>query len=151
MRETAGIQIREMLDSDLDQVAEIETGIFSEPWSRKGFADSLSLGDTLYLTALERERVAGYCGLLRSFEEADITNVAVAEEFRNRGIGRKLLQTLLEKGRGAGIERFTLEVRASNLPAIHLYESLGFETAGVRKDFYRKPKEDALIMWSRPD
>lgn len=155
MKETAeiratGIQIRKMQETDLDQVAEIEAGIFGEPWSRNGFADSLRLKDTLYLTALEGERVAGYCGLLRSFEEADITNMAVAEEFRNRGIGRELLRTLMKMGREAGIERFTLEVRVSNLSAIHLYETLGFESAGIRRHFYRKPEEDALIMWSGP-
>lgn len=142
------IIVREMQPSDLEQVAKIEKEIFSEPWSRDGFEASLQSKDTLYLTALEGERVAGYCGLLRSFEEADITNMAVAAGYRSRGIGREMLQTLMEKGREAGILRFTLEVRVSNWPAIHLYETLGFEAAGVRKHFYRKPEEDALIMWS---
>lgn len=142
------ITVREMRLSDLDQVSEIESRTFSEPWSRNGFETSLQSTDTLYLTALKGERVAGYCGLLRSFEEADITNVAVAEEFRNQGIGRNMLLVLMEKGRQAGILRFTLEVRVSNRQAIHLYETLGFASAGIRKHFYRKPEEDALIMWS---
>lgn len=141
------ITVREMQLSDLDQVARIEAEIFSEPWSRNGFETSLISEDTIYLTAFERGEAVGYCGLLRSFEEADITNVAVAAEFRNRGIGRKMLQVLMQKGREAGILRFTLEVRVSNRSAIHLYETLGFEAAGVRKHFYRKPEEDALIMW----
>ena len=143
------ITIREMLPDDLVQVAEIEKQCFSEPWSREGFAASLKSTDTLYLTALEEEQVIGYCGLLRSFEEADITNVAVGEDRRNQGIAGRLLKKLMEQGHGLGIERFTLEVRVSNLAAIHLYESLGFEAAGIRRRFYSKPTEDALIMWTK--
>ena len=143
------ITIRKMLPDDLVQVAEIERQCFSEPWSREGFASSLASTDTLYLAALEEEQVIGYCGLLRSFEEADITNVAVREDRRNQGIAGRLLKKLMEQGHGLGIERFTLEVRVSNLVAIHLYESLGFEAAGIRRGFYSKPTEDALIMWTK--
>lgn len=145
------IIVREMLPCDLDQVAEIERDTFSEPWSIEGLRASLASKDTLYVTALEGDRVAGYCGLLRSFEEADITNVAVRESFRGRGIGRRMLTFLMEMGRSQGIERFTLEVRAGNQAAIHLYETLGFFVAGVRRNFYRKPTEDALIMWTEEE
>ena len=145
-------EIRCMQPEDLDQVAEIEKTCFSEPWSREGFASSLRLPDTLYLAAEEEKQIVGYCGLLRSFEEADITNVAVREDCRNRGIAGKMLRELMRLGRESGIERFTLEVRVSNLSAIHLYEQLGFEAADVRKNFYAKPTEDALIMWTEtPD
>ena len=71
------IVIRAMHQEDLEQVAELEKSIFSEPWSREGFALSLASKDTLYFVAVCEERIVGYCGLLRSFEEADITNVAV--------------------------------------------------------------------------
>lgn len=138
-----------MQPEDLEQVAAIEKKCFSEPWSREGFASSLQSPDTLYLAAFREEQVVGYCGLLRSFEEADITNVAVGEGWRNQGIAGKLLKELMEQGRQQGIERFTLEVRVSNLAAIHLYEKLGFESVGIRKRFYSKPVEDAMIMWTR--
>lgn len=140
--------VRKMLPDDLVQVAEIEKQCFSEPWSKDGFASSLKSSDTLYLAALEEEQVVGYCGLLRSFEEADITNVAVRADRRNQGIARKLLESLMEHGRSQGIERFTLEVRVSNQAAIHLYESLGFVSVGIRKKFYSRPTEDAMIMWT---
>ena len=138
-----------MQPEDLEQVAAIEKKCFSEPWSREGFASSLQSPDTLYLTAFFDGQVVGYCGLLRSFEEADITNVAVGEDWRNQGIAGMLLKELMEQGRQQGIERFTLEVRVSNQAAIHLYEKLGFESVGIRKRFYSKPVEDAMIMWTR--
>ena len=141
--------LRRMCQEDLEQVAAIEKKIFSEPWSREGFAASLRSPDTMYFVALQGEVIVGYCGLLRSFEEADITNVAVDVPCRRQGVARKMLEKLLEEGKAKGIERFTLEVRIGNQVAIRLYESLGFERVGVRKGFYVKPAEDALIMWTR--
>ncbi len=147
MAEKRRTEFRRMQPEDLEQVAVIEQQCFSEPWSREGFASSLRSPDTLYLTALEDGQVVGYCGLLRSFEEADITNVAVQEDHRNQGIAEGMLVELMRQGREWGIERFTLEVRISNQAAIHVYEKLGFTSVGVRRGFYSKPKEDAVIMW----
>ena len=93
------------------------------------------------------DSMIAYCGFLQSFDEADITNVAVREEYRAQGVGRAMLEALMEGGKERGISRFTLEVRVSNIPALHLYESLGFVSAGIRKNFYDLPKEDAVIMW----
>ncbi len=142
------LKISPMKEEDLDWVLEIEQHTFSEPWSREGFLSSLKSPDTIYLAAFWQGRGAGYCGLLRSFEEADITNVAVAEALRGRGVGRHMLKALMQEGKARGICRFTLEVRVSNHPAIRLYETLGFEPAGVRRNFYRFPTEDGLIMWT---
>ena len=144
--------IRFMQEKDLDQVAQMEQEIFSIPWSRDGFQSSLQSKDTIYMITYvrqgETDRVIAYCGLLRSFEEADITNVAVQEAFRGQGVARRMISALMEEGRKQGIERFTLEVRTGNKAAIHLYETLGFHGVGVRKRFYEKPTEDALIMWT---
>lgn len=142
------IAIREMQKTDLEQVAQIEKKCFSEPWSVTGFSSSLESKDTLYMVAVEEEQIVGYCGCLQSFEEADVTNVAVKEECRKRGIAGKMLQELMLLGKQRGIQRFTLEVRVSNLGAIHLYEKLGFVSVGIRKNFYSKPTEDARIMWT---
>lgn len=142
------LEIRKMQEEDLKEVAAIEAACFSMPWSEKGFGDAIARRDTLYLCALEDGKVAGYCGLWQSFEEADITNVAVREESRNRHVGRAMLEKLMELGRDQGITAFTLEVRAGNAPAIKLYENLGFHSAGIRKNFYEKPTEDAVIMWT---
>lgn len=140
--------IREMRTKDLAEVAEIEKQIFTQPWSQNSFLSSLQSQDTLYLTAFWGEKIVGYCGLLRSFEEADITNVAVHPEFRGRGIAYAMLSRLMEQGKIRGIERFTLEVRVSNEAALGLYCKLGFESVGIRKNFYDRPKEDAVIMWT---
>lgn len=142
--------IRPMTHEDAKEAARIDHEIFSEPWSEKGFISSLESPYTRYLVVECDGQIAGYCGYLRSFEEADITNVAVVETMRQKGIARAMLIALMEEGRAEGIERFTLEVRESNVHAIHLYESLGFHTEGVRKNFYRLPTENALIMWTDP-
>lgn len=143
------IEITRMQAADLDAVAAIENNIFSQPWSKKGFEASLRQPDTLYLTARFEGEIAGYCGLLQSFDEADITNVAVKETYRRKGIAETMLKTLLKLGCERGIEAFTLEVRQSNTGAIALYEKLGFVGCGIRKNFYEKPKEHAVIMWKR--
>lgn len=142
------LKITEMKPQDVQEVASLERKIFSQPWSEKGFLDSLGLPDTLYLVVRDEERLVGYCGFLQSFEEADITNVAVAPEYRSRGVGRRMLKELMARGNTRGIRRYTLEVRAGNGPALHLYRSLGFESVGVRKNFYEMPREDAVIMWT---
>ena len=136
-----------MKEKDLPQVAAIEASLFSQPWSEKGFLDALHQKAAFYLVAAEEEKILGYCGFYQSFDEADITNVAVRESERGRGMARAMLTELLKEGKNRGVAHFTLEVRVSNAPAIHLYEKLGFTSAGIRKNFYDCPKEDAMIMW----
>ncbi len=143
------IIIRPVEKKDLPQMTVIERATFSMPWTEQGFASSLDSADTLYLLVEKDGEIAGYCGYLRSFEIADITNMAIAEGYRGQGIGELLLRRLMEEGSRLGVERFTLEVRRSNIPAIHLYEKLGFVTEGVRPRFYQHPTEDALIMWTK--
>lgn len=143
------LEIREMQAEDLEQVAEIERAAFSVPWTAKGFADSMKQDCTLFLAAVRDGKIAGYCGMFQSFEEADITNVAVEEESRGQGIAEAMLRELMKRGGERGISAYTLEVRLGNVPARRLYEKLGFEAAGIRKNFYEKPVEDAVIMWKR--
>ncbi len=141
------LNIRRMEEQDLNQVCAIEEETFSMPWSKKAFRETLSYYHTLFLVAELDKEIAGYCGCYQSLEEAEITNVAVKRQLRGRGIGRKLLMELIRLGKEQGASAFTLEVRVSNQPAIHLYESLGFVSFGIRRNFYEKPKEDAMIMW----
>lgn len=140
------IQIRLMRQEDLDSVAQIEQETFSMPWSREGFASSLGRNDTLYLSAFSDGELAGYCGLLQVLDEGEITNVAVKKCFRGQKIASMLMAELLKKGSDRGITFFVLEVRKSNKYAIQLYEKAGFLQAGIRKNFYEKPIEDAVIM-----
>lgn len=141
-------EVSEMTPQDVPEVAVLERQIFTMPWSENGFLSSLQSQDTLYLVVREKGRLLGYCGLLQSFDEADITNVAVSPEERGRGVGHAMLQELMRRGKERGIMRYTLEVRTGNAAAIHLYQKLGFVSAGIRKNFYEKPREDALIMWT---
>jgi len=141
------MQIRKMTMEDLQQVCAIENETFSDPWSEEDFSNSLQEANNAYLLAELDGVIAGYCGYWGIAGEGYIYNVAVKQEFRRQGLGYQMLKTLIDESADRGITSFTLEVRASNEPAIRLYESLGFESAGLRKDFYRKPKEDAVIMW----
>ena len=136
-----------MNEDDIKQVAEIEKGIFSLPWSENAFLDSLKNENTVYMVADNGDEIAAYCGAYISFEEADISNVAVKKEFRRNNIAENMLNKLFDECRRKGVSDITLEVRETNVPAISLYEKLGFKEAGIRKNFYEKPVENALIMW----
>lgn len=139
--------IRNMTRADLSAVCAIEQAIFSEPWSEEDFRQSMENQNNDYLVAEIDGVVVGYCGYWGVAGEGDIYNVAVKKDCRRKQIGRRLLEHLIERAENRGITALTLEVRSSNEPAICLYEALGFERAGIRKGFYSKPKEDAVIMW----
>ena len=117
-----------MSEGDIKQVAAIEKKIFSLPWSEKSFLDSLKNENTVYIVA-------------------DISNVAVKKNFRRKNVAENMLNKLFYECGKKGVSDITLEVRETNVPAISLYEKLGFEEAGIRKNFYEKPVENALIMW----
>lgn len=142
------LEIERMHSGDVKEAAALEAQIFTMPWSEEGFHSALRSPDTLYLSAKQNGRLIGYCGFWQSFDEADITNVAVCERCRGRGVGYQMLVELMRLGRERGVLRYTLEVRTGNAAAVHLYEKLGFVSAGIRKNFYERPREDALIMWT---
>jgi ribosomal-protein-alanine N-acetyltransferase len=141
------MEVRKMKESDLTQVCIIEQEIFSEPWSEEDFRKSLNEQNNGYLVASAYGCIAGYCGYWGAAPEAYIYNVAVKKEFRRQHIAYRMLERLVEDARAKQIDAITLEVRYSNAPAIGLYQQLGFEQGGIRRDFYVKPREDALIMW----
>lgn len=142
------IKIRKMTVEDIPAVAELERECFSEPWSEKSLQDSLALDTTCFLVA-EEETVLGYVGMYRSFEEGEITNVAVTTNARRKQIGSKLLEELHFAAAECAIERIILEVRESNEAAIGLYRRMGYESIGIRKNFYSFPTENAILMEKR--
>ena len=142
--------IRNMTETDLPEVCAIEQETFSDPWSEEDFRGSINEVNNGYLIAEIDENVVGYCGYWGIAGEGYIYNVAVKKEYRRQQIGYQLLKKLIEISQDKGVDTFTLEVRSSNEAAIHLYETLGFERVGLRKDFYSKPNEDAVIMWWKP-
>lgn len=139
--------IESMTVDDIAQVAEIERQIFSIPWSEKAFRDSMESDNTIYIVAKENDNVAGYAGMYLSFEEGNITNVAVNPLSRRKGIGEKIVRDILNRAYEKGVRDVFLEVRETNSVAIALYEKIGFKKEGIRKNFYDKPRENALIMW----
>lgn len=139
--------IRPMTEEDLERVTAIEGETFSVPWTRDGFASALKMGGSRYLVAeCGEEGIVGYCGYYSFMDEAEITNVAIAAPYRGQGYAKTMLQELLLQAKKDLIEKVVLEVRFSNAGAIGLYENMGFKKLGVRKDFYEKPREDAIIM-----
>ena len=135
-----------MTADHVSQVAELEKICFSDPWSEKSVASELTNPLSLWLVAVEGERVAGYVGSQSVMGESDMMNVAVHPDFRRQGVAELLVKELVAALAEKGNYCLTLEVRASNTPAISLYEKLGFSRIGLRKNYYRNPKEDALIL-----
>lgn len=143
------ITVRELREGDIPELSRIEAESFSMPWSEEAFRELLTRPYCTYLVALVDGKVAGCCGYTDSFHEANIDNVVVAPEYRSCGVAQAMLRKLIEKGTASEVEAYTLEVRVSNLAAIHIYEKLGFRSEGIRPGFYEKPVEDAVIMWRR--
>lgn len=144
------IQIVPLTLELVPQVALIEAMSFSEPWSEQAYREICGKEEYVYMAAVEEDGTAvGMCGMLIGSFEAEVMNVAVHPKHRGKGIAGKMMQTLLQEGKERGVTEFTLEVRVSNVAAIHVYEANGFVSEGVRPNFYTKPKEDALIMWKR--
>ena len=145
------ITIREMSLADVDRVCVLEEMAFSMPWHKESFIEMIENKDALYLVAEDEQAgIIGCCGVRSIVGEGDISNVVVHPDFRKKGVAYKMLMQLIARGeKDFGIKEFTLEVRYSNIGAIHLYEKLGFVSEGIRKNFYEEPVEDALIMWKR--
>ncbi|NLL01121.1 MAG: ribosomal protein S18-alanine N-acetyltransferase [Clostridiales bacterium] len=142
--------IREMKAVDVDEVYAIEKETFSDPWSKSSFLNSISEPNNHYLVAIIEGRIVGYCGYWGIAGEGYIYNVAVKPSHRRHGIGFRMLEELITQAKARGISSLTLEVRKSNMSAIILYKKLGFTEAGIRKEFYTNPIEDAIIMWREP-
>ena len=138
--------ITAMHQEHVAQVAQLEAICFSDPWSENSVASELRNPLSLWLVALEGEKVAGYIGSQTVLDETDMMNVAVHPDYRRRGIGEALILELVAQLKARSSRCLTLEVRASNSPALTLYEKLGFSQIGRRKNYYRNPREDALIL-----
>ncbi|MFU0831892.1 MAG: [Ribosomal protein S18]-alanine N-acetyltransferase [Oscillospiraceae bacterium] len=130
----------------LEDLVKLEQLCFSEPWTREGLAAELSSDTAVFLVAESDGKTAGYAGMHCVCGECYVDNIAVFPKFRRRGIGRALTLELLRRAQERDAEFCSLEVRPSNTAAITLYQSLGFKQVGKRKNFYRGPTEDALIL-----
>lgn len=140
------MMITEMTAAHVAQVAELETLCFRDPWSERSIASELENKLALWLVALDGDTVAGYIGSQTVIDETDMMNVAVHPSYRRKGIAGELVNALVDALKTRQSHSLTLEVRASNDPAIGLYQKLGFAQVGRRPNYYRNPKEDALIL-----
>ena len=139
------MEIESMKEAQVPQIAALERVCFSDPWSEKSILSELENPLSCWLVAMDGERLAGYVGSQTVLGESDMMNLAVDPDYRRKGLGKELILSLIEALRQRESRCLTLEVRDSNAPARALYEGLGFQEIGRRKNYYRNPKEDALI------
>lgn len=140
------MRIVQMNRGHVAQVAELEKLCFSDPWSERSVASELDNKLSLWLVAEDGERVAGYVGSQTVLDETDMMNIAVHPDCRRQGVAEALAEALALELKAMGSRCLTLEVRASNEPALKLYQKLGFAQIGKRPRYYRNPREDALIL-----
>ena len=142
------ISLRRPAPDDLAAIAAIEQASFSDPWSVSEFASILRLGHTIFLVAVAgvSDAIVGYVVALAVVDEAEILNIAVDPSQRGKGLGGKLLDAALAEAETRGATSIFLEVRVSNAAARALYGSRAFAELSRRKNYYRSPVEDALVL-----
>lgn len=128
------------------QIAALEKLCFTDPWSENSVASELCNPLSLWLIAEEDGIVCGYVGSQTVLDETDMMNIAVHPDCRRQGIAAALIEELVSRLKEQGSHILRLEVRESNTPAVALYNSTGFTQLGIRKNYYRNPKENALIL-----
>lgn len=141
------LQFRPMQMADLDAIMAIEPTIYPYPWSRGNFSDSLNAGYSAWVYE-EHGCIIGYAVVMLVLDEAHLLNISIAKSHQGRGLGRSLLDDMMQISRGHGAANIFLEVRPSNTAAIHLYESVGFNEMAVRRGYYpaANGREDAILM-----
>ncbi len=142
------VQFRFMCEEDIPDVCRIEQESFQLPWTSGAFLNELANNQFAKYTIMEyNHEVIGYGGMWIIIDEAHVTNIAVKEAFRGKKLGTLLLTEMQRYAAFLGVQKMTLEVRASNVVAQHVYEKLGFRFMGVRRGYYTDNGEDAIIMW----
>ena len=132
--------------SHVSGIHAIEVECFSEPWPEQSIVSQLTGQNQIFLVALDGDAVIGYVGMMYVLDEGYISNVAVTASYRRQKIADKLIDTLVSKANELKLSFVTLEVRETNEPAKALYAKHGFEVVGLRKNYYTKPKENAVLM-----
>lgn len=144
---------RKMTADDVEAVYEIEVESFTLPWTKESFFYEMAENQNAHYVIAEHELhgIIGYCGMWVILDECHITNVAVTNRMRGKGIGEGLMREAIRVSKELGVIHMTLEVRVSNTVAQNLYRKLGFIEGGIRKGYYTDNLEDALIMWVNLD
>ncbi|HCC08099.1 MAG TPA: ribosomal-protein-alanine N-acetyltransferase [Clostridiales bacterium] len=141
------ISIKKMTNNDINDILILEEKCFSDPWTRSMFEGELEHENVYYFLAEHNERIIGFVGFWDIIGECHITNICITPSMQNGGIGTFLMEYLIKFCKNKSINAATLEVRSSNTQAINFYLKLGFRNEGIRKNYYTRPSEDAVIMW----
>lgn len=141
------LDVRPMAEQDLDDVMAVELSVYQFPWTRRIFLDCLRVGYSC-LVGEVNGTIAGYVIMSSAADEAHVLNLCVAPEFQGQGLGKRLLLEAMDTAQGSGVQTLFLEVRPSNQRAKKLYDQLGFNEIGIRKDYYpaEDGREDAIIL-----
>jgi ribosomal-protein-alanine N-acetyltransferase len=136
-------------DDHLEDIVKLEAASFSNPWSREMLARELRNQDVarVYVLRNRHRELLAFCASWFIADELHINTLAVRADMRRRGLATRLLRHVLAEATAAGVNRATLEVRRSNVPALKLYERLGFQIQATRPNYYSNPVEDGLILW----
>ena len=140
------MDFRRSIPADATGIAALEEEIFSDAWSYRDIQDLICTEGGMCFTAVEDGKVIAYVIGRLIVPEGEIYRVAVAPHKRQRGIGYRLLDYAVKTSKGQGLERLFLEVRSKNIPAIRLYTAYGFKEIGTRKNYYKDPQDDAIVM-----
>ncbi|MBQ8056754.1 MAG: ribosomal protein S18-alanine N-acetyltransferase [Ruminococcus sp.] len=138
--------ICKMTQEHLCGVMEVEHNSFTHPWSENSFMDEINKDSSFCYVALQNDTVVGFAVLETVLDEGNLLDIAVDEKHRRQGVARELFKELFKVADEKKLSFITLEVRESSIPAISLYEAHGFEKVGVRKNYYSKPTENAVLM-----
>ena len=140
------MDFRRSVPADATGIAELEDLIFPDAWSYRDVQDLICTEGGMCFAAIEDGKVVAYVIGRLIAPEGEIYRVAVAPNKRHRGIGYRLLDYAVKTSKGQGLERLFLEVRSRNIPAIKLYTAYGFKEIGIRKNYYKDPQDDAIVM-----
>lgn len=140
------IEFTNLENGDIKEIAMLDKECFSVPWSEDSFMADVKNPLAYYVLARIDGELCGYCGIYKVLDEGQITNIAVKEKFRRRGIAAKILEKIIEYAKVNEIKSISLEVRQSNIAAITLYQKYGFLPIGLRKNYYHSPTENAMLM-----
>ncbi len=141
-------RLRRMTVGDVPTVAALERVCFENPWSERAFSEEVVREKSIPLVALEGRRIVAYAIAWVVVDELHVVNIAVEPSHRRKGLGAALMNALIAEARRGGARLATLEVRSRNEAGISLYRSFGFTPIAVRRDYYRMPTDDALVMWA---
>lgn len=147
LNQSGRLSFRPMIEADLDSVMQIEPQIYSHPWSRGNFVDSLASGYSAWVL-LDHNAIIGYALMMCVLDEAHLLNLSIAKAYQKQGLGRLLLEHMIVQAKQHGAANMFLEVRTSNMPAITLYENMGFNEMAIRRGYYPAShgREDAVLM-----